>query len=204
MYRILSRRVVVTILVGAGAGGMAVLMTLWDWATGQNLGLLNIPRAIAGITFVVGTVVIPVAGLVWRSIWRRIPRLNRWVFPDLNGVWEGSLRSTWINTETGQPVPTIPVRVTITQGIVNMSVRMGTDNMNSFSTWIELKRLDSGIFRICYNYDHMPTPESQPDNPPHNGIAYLMVDADTPNRLEGYYFTYRQTTGSFTLTRSDP
>ena len=35
----------------------------------------------------------------WRFIWRRIPLLNRTVFPDLNGVWVGTTASNWPTIE---------------------------------------------------------------------------------------------------------
>lgn len=31
----------------------------------------------------------------WRLIWSVFPPLNRWLFPDLNGRWEGSTNSNW-------------------------------------------------------------------------------------------------------------
>lgn len=32
---------------------------------------------------------------LWRLLWRLVPPLNRWVFPDLNGEWELDLETNW-------------------------------------------------------------------------------------------------------------
>lgn len=34
-------------------------------------------------------------GPVWRFLWKRIPVLERWIFPDLNGSWDVELKSNW-------------------------------------------------------------------------------------------------------------
>jgi hypothetical protein len=32
---------------------------------------------------------------VWRFFWRKFPKLNQWVFPDLNGTWDVEMTSNW-------------------------------------------------------------------------------------------------------------
>ena len=32
---------------------------------------------------------------VWRKIWKWKPQLNEWIFPDINGLWQGSQQSNW-------------------------------------------------------------------------------------------------------------
>lgn len=35
----------------------------------------------------------------WRVVWRIAPRLNTYLFPDLNGIWTGTTRSNWPTIE---------------------------------------------------------------------------------------------------------
>jgi SMODS-associating 2TM, beta-strand rich effector domain len=32
---------------------------------------------------------------VWRWIWKKIPKMNEWVYPDLNGEWDVEMMSNW-------------------------------------------------------------------------------------------------------------
>jgi hypothetical protein len=35
------------------------------------------------------------ATAVWRKVWKWKPQLNEWVFPDINGLWQGNQYSNW-------------------------------------------------------------------------------------------------------------
>lgn len=32
---------------------------------------------------------------MWRVLWRWIPKLNDWIYPDLNGKWDVTIKSNW-------------------------------------------------------------------------------------------------------------
>lgn len=202
MYRILPPSVIIAILVGAGAGAMAIIMIVWELVTQASVGLLQIPSFVSMVVFIIGTLGLTVAGIYWRGLWRKFPLLGR-IFPDLNGSWEGPLESTWIDPETNEQIAPIPATVTVKQGLLGISICMRTGKMKSFSTRFFPERvIDSDIVRVWYSYEHEPTAESQPGNPPHKGFAYIEFDPVHPERLEGKYYTDRLTSGSFTLIRN--
>lgn len=203
MYRILPHKFIVTVLVILGAALLALVMNLWEALTGRAIEWWQIPRTINFVALVVLVLVGLVVRVLWRPIWQLVPALNYWVFPDLNGVWCGELQSTWVDSDSGKGLDPIHGIVTVTLGWFNVSVRMQTGKMQSFSNhaFLERKR-GTKIFRLWYGYQHEPTAASQSKNPPHEGMAYLEFDMAEPDRLRGQYYTSRQTIGDFKLKRS--
>src|SRR5260370_906911 len=53
-------------------------------------------------------------------LWRLSP-LNGWLvpFPDLNGTWQGTIQTTWIDPKTGVCPPPVPVILCIKQSFVS-------------------------------------------------------------------------------------
>lgn len=154
------------------------------------------------VTFV-GTLLCAVAEFCWRWVWRKIPLLQRKVFPDLNGEWTGELASTWINPDTGQVLPPIPTKIEIRQGLFSTSVSLRTGESESHSKRVHLERLpDIGRFRIWYDYQNGPKAAVEHRSQPHAGFAYLEVDRGNLHRIEGRYYTARKTTGDITVERA--
>ena len=148
-------------------------------------------------------ILIPLVEGLWRQIWRLFPFLNRWLFPDLNGTWKGELISTWINPETGQSPPPIPVTFWIRQGIFSMSIRMKTGESGSYSTRC-LAEADrkAKIFRIWYTYDNRPHAEVSHRSARHDGAAWLELNTEAGlQQLAGQYFTQRRTSGDIRISR---
>ncbi len=203
MYRVLPRSFVITALVVLGAALLALVMGLWEWASGEPVGWWQMPRAVSMVAGLITFLLAVVLQVVWRPLWRWIPALNRLVFPDLNGPWRGELDSNWVDPETSERLAPKPVTVIIKQGWFDVSVRMRTEEVQSYSNRVFLEReKGTHVFHIWYGYGHRPRPEHRPGNPPHEGMAYLEYDADQPDeRVYGQYYTDRQTTGEFTLTR---
>ena len=202
MYRILPLKVSITVLVVLGAALLGLTMTLWEWLTGEPVDWWVVPRLVNVIACTIILLMAVVVRLLWRRFWCWVPALNRWVFPDLNGAWRGELRSTWVDPKTRQRLGPIGATVTVMLGWFDVSVRMQTEKMQSFSNRIFLEReKGTNVFRVWYSYRHEPTPASQPSNPPHDGMAFLEYDTDVPGRLSGQYYTNRKTTGEFTLER---
>ena len=200
MYRILPRKLVITVLVVLGAALLAVVMNVWEAFTGQAIEWWQVPRTINVVTVIVVVIVGTVVQFLWRPLWRRFPALNRLVFPDLNGRWQGELRSTWIDPKTGKRPGPIKADVTIDMDWFDVSIRMRTDMMQSFSNRVFLERQKgTKVFRVWYGYGHQPTPTTQAGNPPHDGMAHLEYDADSPGKLRGQYYTSRHTSGDFEL-----
>ena len=88
MYRILPKKLVVLAIVWLALGMMLL---------GQTLGsLLAFQFSLTSVPLLVWALLNAILwNPVWRWLWRKIPKLNEWVFPDLNGTWEVELCSNW-------------------------------------------------------------------------------------------------------------
>jgi len=200
MWSLLSRRYQLSIIV------FATLLTAWAidaiyaLVGGHTPSLVKVASLVVTI---VGTVLVAILNSTWQWIWRRFPTIQRKAFPDLNGTWQGTLISTWIDPETGQPKPPIPTTITIRQGLLSTSVSLRTGESTSHSTRALLETFpETSRFRIWYSYNNDPQAQYQHRSSPHEGVAFLELDAETDmNRLTGRYYTARRTTGDIDIAR---
>lgn len=122
-------------------------------------------------------------------------------FPDLNGTWQGSIQTTWVNPETGQRPGPIPTILTIKQSFSNISCVMRTSEMTSYSysEGFELSR-EHQIRRLTYSYTSRPNPTVTERSATHEGTITFEIIGTPVTRLKGNYWTARRTTGEVTLT----
>jgi hypothetical protein len=199
MWSLLSRKIQLTILLAAAF----LTIRTWDGISsllgGESLSTF---KAVSISVFAVGTVFALIVSWGWRPIWRCVPALNKWVFPDLNGEWSGELKSTWINPETGKRLRPINTTVTIQQGLFETCVTLRTGESRSDSDRVILERVGkTDRFRIWYSYQSGPRAEFRDRSAPHEGVAYLEYDLASPSELEGSYYTARNTTGDIAVKR---
>lgn len=66
----------------------------------------------------------------WRWKW-----FKGWLvpFPDINGTWQGTIKSNWIDPNTGKTTNSIPAILTIKQSFMCISCVMRTTEMTSYS-----------------------------------------------------------------------
>lgn len=202
MWQLISRSKQVTILVA-----LTIIVILALQAAAQLWGSETPPlyKSVSLVAFAVGTILAGIANFTWRWLWRRVPSLNRWLFPDLNGTWTGTLQSTWIDPATAVSPGPIPTTVTIRQTLFDVSVKMKTGESGSYSTRvIPEAEPQADRYRLWYSYDNRPTATVQHRSTPHEGVAWLEVAlADDPDKLTGQYYTSRKTTGDIEVTRDD-
>ncbi|API59660.1 hypothetical protein BSL82_10285 [Tardibacter chloracetimidivorans] len=200
MWSLLGKKAQVSIILVAGLLSAWSIDAVYALALHKEAGLL---KTLSLAVTIVGTILVAVAEAGWRWLWRQVPLLGRKAFPDLNGKWDGTLRSTWINPETGQPIDPIPTRITVRQRLFSTSVTLKTGESESHSTRCILERLpEIGRFRIWYSYNNDPIAQVRHRSSPHEGVAYLEFDPDaSPDALVGRYYTARKTTGDIEVTR---
>lgn len=200
MWQLLSRRwqiliiVFLTIIVWTG------IETFLVYIQGSELHPIRYISVIGGIILgVLGTI----ANMVWRKIWKHFPWLEQLAFPDLNGVWIGTLKSSWVNPETNERVLPIHIKIHIRQTLFTMSVSLKTEESSSFSTRCFFDADYAGqIFRIWYSYENFPKAEVAPRSARHEGICWLEINlAEGRDHLTGQYYTYRNTRGDIELIR---
>jgi hypothetical protein len=112
--------------IGVQVAALAIILAwgieaLLEIIQGERTSTLKFISLVATI---ISTVLAGVANAVWRYLWARFPWIGRKTFPDLTGTWEGHLLSTWINPETGQPLPLIPTTIWIRQSLFTTSIKL--------------------------------------------------------------------------------
>lgn len=149
---------------------------------------------------------VPIIILVWAGFvgfawkWRVF---KGWLvpFPDLDGTWQGTIQTTWKDTEGNTPGP-IPVILTIKQTFGRVSCVMRTAEMSSWSYladfWLDT---DEQIRKLGYSYTSSPGLRVQDRSAAHDGTMVLEIIGDPVSKLKGIYWTTRKTTGDVLLTK---
>ena len=134
---------------------------------------------------------------LWR--WKR---LQGWLipFPDLNGTWQGHIQTNWKDAEGNTPGP-IQAILTIKQGFGRMSCVMRTGEMESHS-YLEGFCIDKDaqVKRLCYSYTSRSKAALRDRSTPHDGTVLFNIIGKPVHKLEGEYWTQRQTARTVTLT----
>lgn len=150
-------------------------------------------------------------GAPWRQIYRRLPKLNTWVFPDLNGVWYGTTHSNWSvikalreAASTGtqkelaglarEPLQKNAVAMEIKANLFRITIKSKLGGTGGYSKTLfcraERNRED-GDFSISYLY-RQETPEpASTDEGSHDGAATLQIEVGAPMALRGIYWNRR-------------
>jgi len=134
----------------------------------------------------------------WRWIWVKVPNLNRWLYPDLNGMWDASI--DWVkDDQTGRASG----RVFIKQNFFTISIEMDADRSESRTIALSVKRdPESARPLLHYIYEVREKYTSPGQNKVYQGAASLLVDVVSNDRLGGNYFTSRGTGGRFEFLRA--
>jgi len=169
-------------------------------ATASGLDMRNFVEFMRPIPTVV-TVDLFVVAVFMKWLWRW-KHLQGWLvpFPDLNGTWQGYIQTHWKNEEGKTPDP-IPTVLTIRQSFGRLSCVMRTEEMESHS-YLEGFCIDTEaqVRRLCYSYTSKPKSVLRSRSTPHDGTMLFSIIGNPVRKLEGEYWTQRQTTGSVTLT----
>jgi hypothetical protein len=133
----------------------------------------------------------------------KIPQLQGWLvpFPDLQGTWEGFLKTTWTDPKTKKVLAPIRLVLVIRQTFSSINCVMYTKESNSYSITANFMVDDeSGIKRLSYVYSNRPDAPIRDRSAVHDGAAILTIVAKPKKKLEGEYWTNRKTTGGISLT----
>lgn len=134
-------------------------------------------------------------------LWR-LRMFQAWLvpFPDLQGTWEGELKSTWKDPATGETILPVPVLLVVRQTFSSISCAVFTRESDSYSTAAQISRDDdSGALLLSYNYTNRPKATIRDRSAIHDGAARLKIVTSPQRRLEGKYWTSRCTTGDISL-----
>jgi hypothetical protein len=120
--------------------------------------------------------------------------------PDLVGTWKGTLKSNYVDPDSGKVTPARDVFLIVHQTNENLHLRLLTSE--SFSTTLAASLGDEadGRHTISAVYRNEPKIEVRERSPIHRGGLHLRIGGQGRTRLEGDYWTDRGTNGSLDLT----
>lgn len=177
MSYILATLIVITVFVTYTLNGDAVNLSFWF-------------ECITRSVTVISTFLLLFSTLLWK-----ITALQGWLVlvPNLNGIWEGTLESDWVNPETNKKTGPIKATLTIKQSLFHVSCVMKTDEMTSRSiAYGFILDSDNQITQLAYSYISTPLQTIQERSRIHYGSVLFDIE---DKMMTGNYWTGRKTTG---------
>lgn len=118
--------------------------------------------------------------------------------PNLSGEWEGVIQSNW---NDGELAP-IQTKVSINQSFFNIQVRIKTGESRSYSIGASFDiDKERGYQQLFYSYLNTPQSGVRNRSQIHYGSALLSFEGFNVSKMEGEYWTSRETTGEIQLDR---
>lgn len=188
---------------------------LRNWAVMSVVGMiwlaLVVVGAVGGNIHQVSTIadVVPVllilAGVFERWGWR-LPILHPLVVqtPVVRGTWKGELESLWTDPTTGGHPPRKVVYLVVEQSLTQSAMRMFTDESSSEQIVGQVQKRSSARFVLSAIYQNTPTIDRRETSRPHLGAVMLEIHGHPPHRLEGEYWTERQSKGLLAFVERCP
>ena len=140
----------------------------YDALIGQHLGFPTI------------TIVFTIFFLLWDQLLWKVKPFNRLIsVPDLNGKWQGSLKS-----ETGKD---INVELSVNQTWRKLSVKLETENSHSISSSAHLNKKTPELYELVYNYTNHPDYDTPDSMNIHEGTAKLRFEPKSHHIVGDYY-----------------
>jgi len=149
---------------------------------------------------VVGALALVLAAFdLW--LWR-LRILQGWLVkrPRLSGTWRAEIRSNWITPETGVGIPPIAAFMVIRQTFSTLSLCLVTNESRSELLGAEIVRGTDGTYRVFGVYRNEPRFAVRERSAIHYGGLELRVAGSPPERIEGHYWTDRDTAGELLLS----
>jgi hypothetical protein len=153
----------------------------------------------------------------WQRVWRWFPRLNEWVYPDLNGDWDVELKSNFsridalLKSAKGDAPPvdfrvgnesTLPalaiykMRARIKQSWAKIEMDLWNPQAagpikNSRTVLVEPFRGDAGRHGLAYIFEQTNETDVVSDDRTFRGACWIERDRDNPNLLCGRMWSDR-------------
>lgn len=180
-----------------------------------NIGYGNVRLAVTVTTVFTSTIIILFGPTnywaPWRVLWRWFPKLNQWLFPDLNGIWVGSISSNWpiikrmsdaassekiysdseFNTlELTEQKIVMEIKETLFSVSIYAEIA-STGNSSHSITATARNNPVSGELQILYIYCQDTIYPGETDESSHLGAGELNFQHENLTISDGYYWTRR-------------
>lgn len=165
----------------------------------QNLDSIDFNKALSSISTTISiNIVIWLLFIKWGWKWKIF---HPWLvpFPNLSGNWTGFIKSNWEGAKN-EPIPT---SITITQTFFNVQVKIKTEESRSYSIGAAFDiDKERGYNQLFYSYLNTPKSGVRERSEIHYGTTILNFEGSKVSKMEGEYWTSRETTGEIELTRN--
>jgi hypothetical protein len=180
--------------------GLAFIVYSIIFLLTQNLDSIDFHKAITHVSTTISINIILWMIFIVRG-WK-LKIFYPWLvpFPNLSGDWEGTIMSNWKEKE----LEPIPIEVSITQNFLNVQVRIKTKESRSYSIGASFD-IDNerGFQQLFYTYLNTPKAGVRERSEIHYGSTILNFDGFKVTKMDGEYWTDRETTGEITLTKKN-
>jgi hypothetical protein len=180
--------------------GLAFIVYSIIFLLTQNLDRIDFHKAITHVSTTISiNIILWMIFIAWG--WK-LKIFYPWLvpFPNLSGDWEGTIKSNWKEKE----LEPIPIEVSITQNFFNIQVRIKTKESRSYSIGASFD-IDNerGFQQLFYTYLNTPKAGVRERSKIHYGSTILNFDGFKVTKMDGEYWTDRETTGEITLTKKN-
>jgi hypothetical protein len=180
--------------------GLAFIVYATIFILTQNLDSIDFHKAITHVSTTISiNIILWMVFIAWG--WK-LKIFYPWLvqFPNLSGDWEGTIKSNWKEKE----LEPIPIEVSITQNFFNVQVRIKTKESRSYSIGASFD-IDNerGFQQLFYTYLNTPKAGVRERSEIHYGSTILNFDGFKVTKMDGEYWTDRETTGEITLTKKN-
>jgi len=120
--------------------------------------------------------------------------------PIVEGTWMGTLKTTWVDPESGVSPDDKAIVLTVKQDFYSIHCNIYTEESMSHSYLGGFYYEEySPVKRFIYTYTNKPKSGVQYRSEFHDGTANLRITGRNQNRMEGDYWTTRKSTGSIEI-----
>ncbi len=180
--------------------GLAFIVYAVIFVSTQNLDSIDFHKAITHISTTISiNIVIWMIFITWAWKWKIF---YPWLvpFPNLSGNWVGTVKSNWKEKQ----LEPILIEVSITQNFFNIQVKIKTNESRSYSIGASFD-IDNerGFQQLFYSYLNTPKSGVRERSEIHYGSTILNFDGFKVEKMEGEYWTDRETTGEITLKKKN-
>lgn len=178
--------------------GLAFIVYAIIFSLTQNFDSIDFHIAITHVSTTISiNIIIWMLFIAWAWKWKIF---YPWLvpFPNLSGDWVGTIKSNWKEKE----LEPIPIEVSITQNFFNIQVRIMTKESRSYSIGASFD-IDNerGFQQLFYTYLNTPKAGVRERSEIHYGSTILNFDGFKVTKMDGEYWTDRETTGEITLNK---
>lgn len=180
------------------AGIVIIVFAVGTWLKSRQIDLGWL-RYFSAAVFLASLVLTGWDIFIWRvPPIQRLPGIPRCI----RGTWKGTLTSFWMDPTTGSRPAPKTVYLVVRQTASLVSVKLLTDESHSISSLGQVREMDGSV-TLAYMYLNRPEMSVEYRSRMHHGSSVLDITGLPATRLQGRYWTDRDSKGElYFLERS--